>query len=520
MILSTSLPASGDRLPAILKRIAGHARMTGDSPALSCGDVILSYGDLWTAAEGVAEALVRQGVHPGDRVAIAGDRSAADFVSVLAILHAGATFVPLGSNPPLQRAQAIVDDAGAALLLAGPSARDLAQALGYRLTLSLESAGDTILLFSRPAGPVQLSVPSGLSAGYILFTSGSTGRPKGVPIGIDQVAAYIDNLQATYPVDRNDRCCQLAELSFDASVHEMFQAWSAGALLVTIPARQALMWPRYVHDRALSTILLVPSQVRLAAQTRALRAGALPALRRAFLGAETVTTESVALMRAAAPNAMLVNLWGPTEATVAMTHHEIDEAGGGSEGTANASGDIPIGHPWKRGTVRLELPDGSIPHDGCEGELLLSGAQISAGYWNAPAQTLACFVERDGHRWYRSGDMATWDPKSGYRFVGRRDRQVKIKGHRIELEDCERSIAALAKCDVAIIAVTSTAGEPRLTAFVTCDDVKLATLRDEMSSALPPTMVPSRLIQLATLPRTASRKVDLAALATLVEREE
>jgi amino acid adenylation domain-containing protein len=469
----SSSPGSDDLHP-LIARIARHARDTPDAIALICEGSNTSYAALWRRASDLAAILRARGVSAGDRVALEGERLAQQFVNLLAVLIAGGIYVPLGERAPPARRVAIARDSGAHILLSAT----IDGGLDFS---SLDADGPP--------------TPADLPPGYILYTSGSTGVPKGVQVTLDNILAYVDNVQRLYPLAAGGRAAQIADLGFDASVHETFGAWSAGAALCVVPTRHTLMWPRYFRELAIETALLVPSQVRLAHQAGLLQPGSLLALRRVFLGAELVTGQVVRLLSEAAPHAAFVNLWGPTEGTVALTHHPIVDIPPDHEG-------VPIGHAWPDQSVTLADEEEGI------GEMLAAGSQICRGYWNLPDATAERFVQGV----YHTGDLARADPDRGYVFVGRRDRQVKIKGHRIELEECERTIRRLAGTGQAY--VVAHAGS--LICFID-EDVALDRLDSALRVDLPAYMIPQRFITVSAFPITQSGKVDLNSLRALFD---
>jgi amino acid adenylation domain-containing protein len=421
-------------------------------------------------------------VQRGDRVALLGRRTADDFVHLLGIWLAGAAYVPLNHKFPAQRNREIMAAAGARGVLVGPHSAALADEV---------APGSVPIASYRPLEHGETrrgDAPDGLA--YLLFTSGTTGVPKGVPITFDNLAAYLSNLQSLYPLDTTDRCAQLADLSFDASIHEIASCWRAGGALCVVPPAAALMWPRYARELGMTAMLAVPSSVVLAARARLLPLGSLPDLRLVFLGAEALTLDVAKTMQAAAPRAQVVNLWGPTEATVASTHFPVD--------TSQPLPDvIPIGRPFPGQELQL-----------WDGEIVQSGAQVAPGYWRNPDVTKERFVERDGQRWFRTGDLARWDERFGFCYLGRVDRQVKIRGWRIELLECETAVRTASGCDqVAVIA----SGDS-LACFLAGPPIDVDALRAQLRRRLPDYMVPSRFEQLEALPLGASGKTDYRAL--------
>jgi non-ribosomal peptide synthetase component F len=435
-----------------LQRLEQVARAAPSQVAVIAEGVSITYEHLWREAARVARELQAQGVHAGDRVVLSGSRGVRDFVQLLGIWLAGAAYVPLNPKFPDQRNREIA---------------------------SAAQAGDAM---------------PGLA--YLLFTSGTTGAPKGVPITFDNLLAYVSNMQAQYPLGPQDKVAQLADLSFDASVHEMAWCWLAGGTLCVVPSSQALMWPRYARELHMTSMLLVPSSVVLAARAGLLGPGALPDARLVFLGAEALTREVVETVHRAAPDASLVNLWGPTEATVAFTHFPID--------TEQPLPELlPIGRAFPGQKLQLWDVD-----DQGRGELVQSGSQVASGYWNAPELSTERFVDHEGERWFRTGDLARWDERDGFCFAGRIDRQVKLRGWRIELLECETAIRAASGCDQVAVIVEA----DELAAFLAGTRVDIEALKTRLRTTLPHYMVPSRFELLDALPLGASGKTDYAAL--------
>lgn len=480
-------------------------------PAVVAEGEAITYENLWQAAATTAACLAAHGVKRGDRVGLLGRRSAHDFIHLLAIWLAGAAYVPLNHKFPVARNRDILLAAGARGFVVGPHSHELGDAIeAPRADVPLAGGGCVYRPLAAPeAVDVETSGdtdPSELA--YVLFTSGSTGAPKGVPITFDNLAAYFSNLQAVYPLDAGDRMAQIADLSFDASVHETGWCWWAGATLCIVPASAALMWPRYVQDVGITTMLVVPSAVVLAARARLLSAGALPRLRLVFLGAEALTRHVVRTMQAAAPQALLVNLWGPTEATVAFTHFRIDPQ-------RDLPEVIPIGQPFPGQRVELWDEQGNVVAPGERGELMQSGSQVMRGYWRAPALNAQRFVERGGTRWFRSGDLAARDEHDGLRFLGRLDRQVKIRGYRVELIECESAIRSVCGSDQVAVLPHSVPGELATTAlvcFLAGGAVDIAALKAALKTKLPEYMVPARFERVDALPLGPTGKTDYQAL--------
>lgn len=504
--------------------------------ALQCDGLTLTYGELFDRAQRLACELETCGVKPGDRLALWGRRGITDYVHVLGIWMTGAAYVPLGTLYGPTRNASILSAARVAGVLFAPDTELEAEAIAQALRqmpgkphLSL----DWSLRYNTQAGswfaPCRhdslavtdddLDVPSDLA--YLLFTSGSTGTPKGVPIGFDSLKAYLEGMQSLYPIDASDRVSQMAQLSFDASVHEIFWTWSQGACLCVIPDRGILMWPRYVQDQQITSMLLVPSSVHLAAKAGVLQRSPMPSLRSVFLGAEAVTHQVVGQLHAVAPQAVFVNLWGPTESTVAFTHHRINV-----QNTLQAA--IPIGKPLPGQRVMLDtgLDDSHSSQNNdadadadAVGEILQIGTQVMQGYWQETTLNTERFVTLNGERWFKSGDLARWDPLHGYWFMGRKDRQVKFKGYRIELDAVESVVrAVLQQTEIAVILSRHLeASEPeQLVCFMSRTSPPTSDELAQMASQSAAYMVPSVFRLIDAIPLSPSGKTDYKALEKLL----
>jgi amino acid adenylation domain-containing protein len=444
--------------------IATHARRDPGAPAVEDGRVALSYGELLSRADEVAEGLRREGVRPGDVVAAYVERSTTAVVSLLGILRAGAAYVPLDPADPAARHALILENARP------------------RAVLPLEPEG-------VPGGEME-SAPGGERLAYVLYTSGSTGRPKGVEITHANVLTLLSGGSDALP-QPDDTVLLVTPLNFDISVLELWGALAAGARLVIAPPGRPdpREVGRLIRERGV-TFLSAASGVFSRLVDDAL--DDLAGVRIAVSSADVLQPEAARRLLAAHPHVRLINGYGPTETTVLCTAHEVFEVGA----------DVPIGLPLPGYTARVAE----------DGELLIGGPGVARGYRDNPEATAERFV--DG--WYRTGDRVWEDDDGVLHFVGRLDRQVKIGGVRVEPGEVEHALAA--HPDVARAAVTvrtPVAGHPQLAAYAT--PVEGATLEPEalrahLAERLPQAYVPWTVIALDVMPLTERGKVDRDAL--------
>ncbi|MFC4727652.1 amino acid adenylation domain-containing protein [Coralloluteibacterium thermophilus] len=523
--------------PRVIDRVLASAERVPERPALWVDGRTYSYRLLLHHAQRLAERL--RAVE-GPVCATVGERSLTAYCAPLACMLAGKVHVPLGASLPETRMADILQRTRpAALICDGPGAARLPGLLalldGPLPVLSAEPdwAGPGT---AGPAGPADAPAApldrddadgaSGLGVrdgdiAYVLFTSGSTGRPKGVAVGHDALCAYVDAMRARYPeLDEQQRCTQFFEPTFDLSMHDMFVTWAAGACLYCVPRSALLMPTEFVAAHGLTVWFSVPSLAATLQRYGLLTPGALAGLRLALFCGEALPGPLARAWAAAAPQARCENLYGPTEATIACTAHRLRASD--AEG-----GVVPIGRPLPDMELVVVRDDGARCVPGEVGELWLGGAQLAFGYWRDAAQTATRFVEArfDGlaaTRWYRTGDLAAIDRQGVAHFRGRADRQVKLRGYRVELQEVEAHLRAAcsdagAAAEVAVVAVAAPGDEAPsgLAAFVVRTDFDPRAALAAMKARLPSYMVPTEFHRLDALPLNANGKVDYAALTAL-----
>ncbi|MDQ2815840.1 MAG: amino acid adenylation domain-containing protein, partial [Actinomycetota bacterium] len=499
----TSAAGPEATLPGLLQ---AQAARTPDAPAVIYGPTQVSYAELNARANRLARYLVTLGAGPERLVAIAVPRSPDMIVAVLAVLKAGAAYLPVDpAYPPGRIAYMLADACPVAVLttvLAGQGLPDGTPqvALDDPATSAAISrlAGTDLAGAERPAG-LRPSSPA-----YVIYTSGSTGRPKGVVIEHHSVAGLVSWARAEFPAAELARVLASTSLSFDVSVFEVFAPLAAGGSIEIVPDLLALTSGPW-HGSMISAVPTALAQV-LASPGTAARAPVVA------LCGEALTGPVVAAVKAAVPGARIINIYGPTEATVYATTYTVDGAG-------QVAGSPPIGRPIRdRGALVLDEALGLVP-PGVAGELYLAGG-LARGYLNRPGLTaerfVACPFGAPGERMYRTGDLARWTTAGELEYLGRVDDQVKIRGFRIELGEIEAVLAAQPGVAHAAAAVREDRpGDKRLAGYVVPAAGAVldpSGLRDAAGRVLPGYMVPAAVVVLDTLPRTANSKLDRRAL--------
>ncbi|MFB6526588.1 amino acid adenylation domain-containing protein [Streptomyces sp. NPDC056399] len=501
----------------IVARLRAQFRATPDAVAVDTDGALLTYAELDRASGALAARLRDSGVVPGDLVGLLTEPGADAVIGVVGILRAGAGWVPLdAAHPPVRLADQL-HRSRTGVLVCHAATKDSAAALASSASITLVAADSPCLGPHAPSPEDESPAPRPDSLAYVIFTSGSTGRPKAVPITRRSMTNYLDWALATFGYGAGDRLAQTASLCFDASVRQLLAPLLVGATVVTLP-RQLLRDPEALLDRVEQSRISVWSSVpslwsRLleAAETRVRTGGPAPdlsALRWIHVGGEALPPAHVRRWYDLfGPGHRIANLYGPTESTINATFHIIETR------PADDVRTLPIGTPLTGTEVDVVTADGGRRcAPGEPGELLIAGVGLTPGYLHAPELTAAAFVERDGRRWYRSGDRVRRGEDGVLEFLGRLDDQVKIRGHRVELGEIESAL--LTHPAVARAAVVHR--EERLSAFVQClpglEAPESTAVRAHLARTLPEYMLPARIHLVEELPLTGTGKIDRAVL--------
>jgi D-alanine--poly(phosphoribitol) ligase subunit 1 len=515
----------------------------GDRPALWVEGSHFTYAELYETAARLAGAVraTRERGRPEEpgQCGLLVNRTPTAYAAVLASSMLGSAYVPLNPQFPLDRLRQILASSAVDTLIVDHRSMDVAGALLENLSRPV----DVLLPDAQtPRWPLQAcrhrymtrddiecvapAVPVGHSCrddgAYLLFTSGSTGTPKGVLISSDNALAYIDNASRRYRPGPDDRFSQLFDFSFDLSVHDMFLAWSAGACLYCAPEGRLIGLRDFIRRCELTFWFSVPSTAAFMRQLRMLKPGSFPSLRWSLFCGEALPMGLARTWQAAAPNSIVENLYGPTEATIAFTAYRLPQQ---RQSALDALPTVPIGTPLSGQKALVVNERGEPLAAGEEGELCLGGSQVAAGYWRAPEQTAARFkpplgAEAEEPCWYRTGDRAVMHGEHGLVYLGRIDRQAKIRGHRVELLEIEHAMRQAAGTDT-VAAVPWPLDEDGLAlgvvGFVAGSRRTPAEIIAECRDSLPDYMVPSRICFAAQWPLNANGKTDYALLTRLLQ---
>ncbi|MFJ4348947.1 non-ribosomal peptide synthase/polyketide synthase [Pseudomonas sp. NPDC089401] len=470
--------------------IEAQAARAPETTAVSQGEQALSYGELNQRANRLAHRLIERGVRCGDRVALCLPRSVERIIGLLAVLKAGAAYVPVDPTYPAERIAYLLTDSAPSLVLAASGIDGLP---GELPRLDLDQPGSWHARDSNP----QVAGLDAHQLAYLVYTSGSTGQPKGVMIEHQTLANLVHWHCQAFELGAGERTSSVAGFGFDAMAWEVWPALCAGATLHLPPAHIGNEHVDELLDWWLEQPLKVSFLPTPVAEQALRRQRQHPTLRTLLVGGDRLGQFE------RDPGFALVNNYGPTETTVVAT-----------SGVMLPGGALHIGQPIANTRVYvLDERQQPVPL-GVTGELYIGGAQVARGYFNRPELTEQRFLvdpfsRLPGARMYRSGDLVRWNADGTLDYLGRNDDQVKIRGMRVELGEIEAALAAQPGIDSAVVLVR---GERLLAWFTEAAPVDLDTLRQALQARLPAHMLPQAFTRLAQLPLTSHGKLDRRAL--------
>jgi amino acid adenylation domain-containing protein/non-ribosomal peptide synthase protein (TIGR01720 family) len=483
-----------------------------DAIAVRCGGAELSYGKLNAAANRLAHHLRGLGVRPGVAVGLCVERSVEMILGPLAILKAGGTFVPLGSDYPPDRLAFMAADAGIAVLVTRHALTTLLPDHSAALVL-LDTDADAI--GAQPDhDPPRRGAPDAIA--YVVYTSGSTGQPKGVTVTHASVTNVAFAWRKAYGLDRFPvRLLQMASMSFDVFIGDLVRALTNGGMLVVCRADQQ-------GDPACVYALLVEHRISIFEATPAVvlplmgyvrqNALSIDFLDILIIGSDLLPARQFRLLHEwFGTRLRLINSYGVSEATIDSCLFETDRPS-----ALDWSANTPIGKPLSN--TRLYVLDrlGRPQPLGTQGELYIGGDGVAPGYLNRPELTATRFVtgpSDGGQRLYRTGDLARWLPDGNMEFLGRIDDQLKIRGYRIELGEIEGRLLQCESVRQAAVVASDFGSGTDLAAYVVADArFDVGRTREALKKFLPHYMIPAFFVRLDRLPLSPNGKVDRRVL--------
>ncbi|WP_256105560.1 non-ribosomal peptide synthetase [Streptomyces sp. ODS05-4] len=488
-----------------------QVRRAPGATALVCEDRELTYAELDAAANRLARLLAARGVGAEDVVGVALPRSPELVVALLAVMKAGAAYLPLDADHPADRLAYMLQDAGArTVVTAGEEAEGLPEVPGAGL-LRLDEPATAAALAGQDPAPLGRDIPLDRAA-YVIYTSGSTGRPKGVVVPHDGIGSLIATATERIGIGPDSRVVQFASVGFDVTVWDLVMSLCVGGRIIVVPAERRVAGPAltdYIARHRATHMILPPSLVAALPRECELPEGAV-----LVVGTEAVPGELIARW---SHRLRIVVAYGLTEASVNSTLWQA---------RPDWQGPVPIGEPDPN--TRAYVLDSALRPVpvGVEGELYVAGRGLARGYLGRAALTAERFVAdpfgAPGSRMYRTGDRVRWTPAGELDFLGRADGQIKIRGHRIEPGEVESALMACPGiAQAAVLVREDQRSAKRLVAYLVADalldeagaEAAVTAARAEIAQRLPDYLVPSAVVRMAgPLPLTPNGKLDARAL--------
>ena len=499
----------------VLKQFIDISAKYSDQTAIFDSGKNYSYNTFEKDIENLSTKMMSLGILPDQVVAVTIDRNYNYFVSIMAILRCGASFLPIDPTMPSERKLFFCTDSGTSLILTDRIISDLNENI-------------PVLNVSEIGNSDQYNIPKIVynpdSVAYIIYTSGSTGIPKGVKISRKALANFISGALGLYKITEKDHVLQFSNLAFDASIEEIFTSFCSGAAIYLRNAEMLMADEllSFTQKHQISVWDLPTAFWRQVIQSDVYINNKLPdCLRLVIIGGEAVAVNDVTLWNKKETHHRLFNTYGPTETTVVALAFEI-KAGYKPETT------VPIGQPLPGYKLYITDANRHIVPEGIAGELLVAGESLALGYLNREHEQNKAFIwfetpDKGLQRCYCTGDLVTANKNGIIFYQGRVDAQVKIRGFRVEPGEIEQQICSIIGVETCVVAVFANAsGEKSLYAFYTEKNAETnaQAIKDELKKKLPGYMVPEMILKVDEIPLTSNGKVDKKSLISTAKEKK
>ncbi len=496
----------------ILDRLDETARRDPDKIALSDGDLSLTFADMRRRARAIASRLLTNG-YTRQCVAVLMDKHPDTVCAFFGALYAGCFYVCIDPTLPDTRIRAIAERSRASAVICNEKSRARAELLYGRAEIfcveeMAERSASDVLLDAARKGIIDTD------PAYIVFTSGSTGEPKGVCASHRALLDYADALCATLGFDEDTVFGNQAPLYYDAPLKELLPTVCLGASMIFIP-QELFKFPAllcgFIREHGINTLCWAASAFSVVSSLGALDRADMSHLRIVCFGSEVFPRRDYENWRAACPNARFINLYGPTEATGMSCYYICDRPLGDGE-------PIPIGNPFPNTEIMLISDSGEICGRGEIGEIYIRGSCLAHGYFGDSRATEAAFVQNPlnslyPEKVYRTGDLARYNSRGELVYLGRRDRQIKIMGRRIEPYEIEKAACECRGVMMSVLCYDSARSQTHL--FYT-GRAEESEVYCALASRLPRFMMPRRCIRIDAMPQKANGKLDRSYLESLI----
>ncbi len=451
-------------------------------------------------------------------------RSAIAYSGVPGILAASKGYVPLNPQFPLERTAHMIKESGIKTVVVGDECAGYLNELisfldeSYNIIIYEDTeskisrkliSDNKIIKITNDQEAVKPEIHStGNSIAYLLFTSGSTGKPKAVPVSNANVCSYLDNIIRMFEFDSSCRFSQTFDLTFDLSVHDMFVCWLSGGCLVIPEGDSSFAWSKYIKNKNITVWFSVPSLAVMLFKMRLLKPGSFKTLKYSFFCGEPLYCSTAKAWQEAAVNSRVVNLYGPTETTIAIASYHWNSG----ENNLEKKGTCSIGKIFYDHQYLIVGEKKNTVEKGEKGELCLSGDQVVESYFNDKENTAKYFFMKNNKKWYRTGDLVTGDEYGNLYYLGRLDNEVKISGYRVNLFEIDHLVREYSKTEnvVSVYHKEEEMRSGKIITFIHPDDLNMkeSDIINYLRGKLPYYMIPERVIYVDRFFYNPNGKVD------------
>jgi amino acid adenylation domain-containing protein len=494
----------------MLNRIYNTFHTLGNCQAFCIDEKYFTYSDLQTKVIAIQDFLLNN--YPNEeRIGLVTNNDIETYASVLAILFSGKAFVPINAENPPDRNDSVIDQAGLKIILDSKPENS-----GKIMTINESRILTDSSILNSSSEKIVFCKCSDDDLAYILFTSGSTGLPKGVPLSRHNLFSFVDAFFALgYKIDKNDRFLQMFDMTFDLSLMSYLVPLCVGACVYTIPTGVIKYNGVYslLEDKNITVALMVPSVLTFL--RKYFDEIMLESMRYSLFCGEALYDDVASEWKNCVPNALVQNVYGPTEATIFCLTYDCRET------NKEYNGIVCIGKPMQNIEAVIADENNKILGPNEKGELCLTGSQLTKGYWNNPeknAETFFSYSENGVEKiYYRTGDLCYVDDDGDFMFAGRVDNQVKIQGFRVELNEIEHHAREFTKiAGVAAVASVNENGNTQIFLFLEKFNGDLTALETYLKAKLPVYMIPAETKILNSFPLNVNGKIDRKELKKLI----
>tara|TARA_Y100000591_G_scaffold148668_1_gene127724 strand:- start:479 stop:2002 length:1524 start_codon:yes stop_codon:yes gene_type:complete len=503
-----------------LKNILKFSKKNPKKIAINLNEENLNYNNLINYSNLLIKTFVENNL---SNIGIFGNRTIITIISILATQLCGKTFIPLNPKLPNERLKKIISSSDLDCIIVSDKSKDrflnFNNFCNFKLPIIFPVIQNQkfkkkfqISIKNKTSNKKKVKKLNYSKTSYIMFTTGSTGEPKGVKISYNNLDSYLINFNKIEKLKEKDIVSATFDNSFDLSVHDIFATLGAGAKLVIFTDEDLLFAIKKIKAKKISIWFSVPSLIKKIISNPYTKSSSLRSIRLSLFCGEMLPTTSAISWCKMAKNSRCINLYGPTETTIAISYYDFTNY---EKSLNKAYISVPIGKVFSGNKFRIKKLNNNISKDLEKGELLISGSQVSKGYLNNTRETKRKFIKYQNKVFYKSGDIVKMDENKKLYFLERSDNQVKISGYRIEISEIENTFSKLLKNEeIIVVPEYKNSVVENLVLFTTQRNLKKRKLLASAQKILPKYMIPKKVKYIKAFPLNQNNKIDRNQLLT------